>query len=126
MDNSTFAIGNHKSVKYSFVVWPIFLMLFLVSSYMYGSELLSNTIGLLLGIFWGITLPYARKKEWDTFVTFFFLVLFVLVNSFVSNKIGFIASFQTLALAMFCSNFIWFIFKSKLLVYLNSDTEKCL
>ena len=124
MDNSTFAIGNYKSVKYSIIVWPIFLISFLVSSYMYGTELLSNAIGLLLGVFWGVTLPYARKKEWHTYIAIFYLGPFVLVGS--SNKIGFIASFQTLTLAIFCSNFIWFIFRNKLLVYLNSDTEKCL
>jgi hypothetical protein len=71
VDNSVFAIGNYKSVKYSFRVWLVSLALFLVLSYMYSTEMLSNVVGLFLGLFWGATLPYARKKEWETFIAFF-------------------------------------------------------
>lgn len=63
VNNSFFAIGNYKSVKYSFVVWPITAILFLISDYMYSSEVLYNLLGVLLGLFWGGTLPYARKKN---------------------------------------------------------------
>jgi hypothetical protein len=123
VDNSFFAIGNYKSVKYSLVVWPIAAALFLISDYMYSSEVLYNLLGVLLGFIWGITLPYARKKEWDSFIALIFLGLTVLVNSFVSQKMGIAAAFQVLLLALFCSHFIWYIFKNRLLTYLSSKSE---
>jgi hypothetical protein len=123
VDNSVFAIGNYKSVKYSFVVWPIAATMFLISDYMYGSEVLYSLLGALLGVVWGITLPYARKNEWDSFIVLIFLGLSVFVNSFVSQKVGLAVGFQVLILALFCSNLIWNIFKNKLLRYLSSKPE---
>jgi len=110
------ALQQQKLVKYSLKFFVGFALIAGATSYVENISLVVLLGGLVLGCFWAVCLPLLWKRNMEIAHTFLTVGLAVFIGT---KNGGTLAGFQLIVLGMATAFFIWYLFKSPILAYLQ-------
>jgi len=116
--SSNLANHNIKLIEHSNILVLIGVISLLVNISFTSFHIPSLIAGLLIGIFWGLCLPWFWKKDLSFSNSLVTIFVVVTTSIYLNKTIDLYASFQMLSIFIFTSGLIWYLQKSKLIKYL--------
>ena len=120
MKSSSLAIHNIKLIEHSKILVLIGVISFLINISLASFYISALIFGVLIGIFYGLCLPWFWKKDLSFFNSLLTSFVVVTASIYLNKTIDLYASFQMLSILIFTSGLIWFLQKSKLIKYLKA------
>ena len=110
------AIQQQKLVKHSLKFFTVFALIFLATTYAERVKLSVFVGGLILGCLWAICLPILWKRNMELAHSFLTVGLAVLIST---RDGGSWSGFQLIALGLAFACFAWYLFRRRILYYLQ-------